>query len=562
MPARSRRAKQRERQIATALAQAADARPQVIPLRKSQASMAMTPMARTSSAMVDPIYQSQIPVLEPWRYPEQFGAYGRGRLWNNYGSGVSFELLRLSVRRCLLQQAVHQVCSHDILQFSKNTRTPELPGWEVRHVDTQDESVNTVSRDVTQRIRRVTDLLKRPHPVFEPSFRGLLSKVMDDYLTINRVAIELMRDHRGAITQFRAVDGATILPTFRVLQRFIGLQQEWPSRFQAYDVAARLLERETGIPILDSEYVCVMRGQLIGSFAPGELLIWEDQPVTDVRVIFPPSYAEKALEGIVSWLYAFYANRNYFSHGNPTEVILGMKGDIQDDSFVAFEEQMRENFTGIKGFWRVPIVQLPIDGALEVIRLKENHREMQFAEWMATLQALVVSGIYRVSTKRIEVQAGGSEGQSLFAHKQVEYIEASKEESFKIHSAFLEDRFTYLVQLLDPDLEFHWTGLEVEDRQEEIKVEQIEVTTYRTVNELRRKHGDVPFTGDDAQWADLPLNALIYQAKGLSGPAASAGDGAPGGDAGSQGDEQDSDWGEEAPQRTVNKALQWEEIQV
>ena len=119
-------------------------------------------------------------VLEPWRYPEQFGAYGRGKLWNNYGSGVSFELLRLTVRRCLLLQAVHQVCAHDILKFSKNARTPELPGWEIRHVEAEDESVNTDTPEITQRIRRATAFLKKPHPVLEPlGFRGFLNKVMD-----------------------------------------------------------------------------------------------------------------------------------------------------------------------------------------------------------------------------------------------------------------------------------------------------------------------------------------------------------------------------------------------
>ena len=97
------------------------------------------------------------------------------------------------------------------------------------------------------------------------------------------------------------------------------------------------------------------------------------------------------------------------SQGNPTEVMLGLKG-VDDDGFVAFEEQMREHFSGLKGFHRVPMVQLPIDGALEVIRLKENHKEMQFQEWMATLQSLVLAGIYRVSVRRAELQSGGGEG--------------------------------------------------------------------------------------------------------------------------------------------------------
>lgn len=560
----SRRAR-RQRQYVRSLEAALASRPSLpappalaprpaFPIRKSIYSMGDVPVPPTSSALVEPIYPSQVPVLEPYRFAETFGAFQRGRLWNSYGVGVSFELLRLAVRRCTLLTAIHQVCLHDILQLSKNVKTPELLGWRVQHCETQDEGVDTETEEIQRRCARVTRHLATPHPIFEPNFRGFLAKVMDDYLTLNRVAIELIRNRRGEIVQFRTVDAATILPTFRVLQRFIGLQYAGQEMNPlAYDVAARVLERETGMPILESEYVCVMRGQLVGTFAPGELLIWEDMPVTDVRILFPPSYVEKALEGIVSWLYAFYLNRNYFSNGNPIEVILGLIGDFQDDSFVALEQQLTENFSGVKGAWRVPLVQLPIDGQLQVIRLKENHREMQFDEWMMTLASLACA-IYRISTRRIELAGRGQQNAALFGHAQQEIIESSKEESFRIHSSFLADRLTHLVRLFDPDLEFVWSGLDTEDRDAEVKVEQVEVTTYRTPNELRRRHGDEPFP-DDKKWGDIPLNALIYQAEGLSMGGGGAGGGPGAGRSPGQGQQPGSAGGREPEENPENTAF-------
>jgi len=405
-----------------------------------------------------------------------------------------------------------------MLMMSKRARTPEVLGWRVQHVASDDETVDTETPAIQARCDQVARLFQCPHPLYEGTFRGFLAKVMDDYLTLNRVAIELIRNRRGQVVQFRAVDAATILPTFRVLQRYVGLEMADGAQPLAYDVAARLLERDTGFPILDSEYVCVMRGQLIGTFAPGELLVWEDMPVTDVRILFPPSYCEKALEGIISWIYAFHYNRSYFSHGNPIEVLIGIAGDIQDDSFVALQEQLRENFSGIKGAWRVPLIQLPAEGSINVIPLKQNHQEMQFTEWMATLEELACS-IYRVSRRRVNADMRGQSG-SMFgggsSRAAQEQIEASKEESFKVHSAFLSEHFTQLTRLIDPDLEFTWTGLDIENRDEEIKTEQIEVTTYMTPNEMRMKHGNEPFPADK-KWGDLPLNQLIFQAEGLAG---------------------------------------------
>jgi hypothetical protein len=482
-------------------------------LTKSTASMATLPVPRTSSSMMHPIYQTQVPVLEPFRPPELFGAYQRGRLWNSYGGGVSFEMLRLAARRCLLLQAIHQMCQHDMLQLSKHAQTPELLGWRIQHSATEDETVDTDTPEIRSRIARITRQFEVPHPVYEYSFRGFLSRIMDDYLTLNRVAIELIRNPRGKVVQFRTVDAATILPTYRVLQRYVGGQMASGQPPLAYDVAARVLERETGYPILDSEYVCVMRGQLVGTFAPGELLVWEDMPITDVRVIFPPSYVEKALEGIISWLYAFHYNRTYFSQGNPIEVILGIAGDIQDDSFVALEDQLRENFSGIKGAWRVPLVQLPVDGMLSVVRLKENHREMQFSEWMATLEELVCA-IYRVSRRRVNADMRGQSGSLGVGQARQEEIESSKEESFRIHRAFLEANLTYLVHLFDPDLEFTWTGLDAEDRSEEIKIEIQEMQNYRSIDEIRLGRGEEPYK---QPWAEIPMNALVFQAAGLTG---------------------------------------------
>jgi hypothetical protein len=98
---------------------------------------------------------------------------------------------------------------------------------------------------------------------------------------------------------------------------------------------------------------------------------------------------------------------------------------------------------------------------------------------------------------------------------------------------------------MDPDLEFVWTGLDIEKRADEIKVEQVEVTTFKTINELRMKHGDEPFP-DDKSWSNLPLNPLIFQAEGLTGAGAGGGaqggQGAEAGGAAAGGQREEPDW--------------------
>jgi hypothetical protein len=433
--------------------------------------------------MVQPVYPSALPRLHPYQTPDAFGAFSKSRLWAGYGSGCSFELLRLAVDRCPLLQAIHSVRVRQVMKLATYARTQEQLGWRPQHVDDDDEQTNTDTPDVEGRRQHLRAFFHCPHPVHERTFSGFLAKVLKDHLTINRVAIELLRNRRGNVVQFRCIDGATILPTFRVLQRYVALYQHAavPQGPWAYEAAARLLEADTGYPVRDSEYVCVMQGQLIGTFAPGDLLVWEFDPTSDVRKIFPPSYAEKALEGIIAWLNAFHYNKNYFTMGNPIEVILGITGEIQDDSFVALQEVLRENFSGLKGAWRVPLVQLPADQHFEVIRLKQNHQEMQFDKWMESLESNATA-IYGMHPSEVNL-AGRQQRHSVMNQANKEYeMEASGADGLATVLGFLAECFTTLTQLVDPEFGFGWSGLEVQDRQDEIRIETQEVTTYRSIN--------------------------------------------------------------------------------
>jgi len=482
------------------------------------------------------VYPSQVPVLDPYQTRDMYGAYSRGRLYAGYGHGASFELLRVAARRCLLIQAVHSCCLHEFTQLAPYAPTRKDLGWRIeprgiRDADDPralDAHVRDTSPELAARRDVVQARLECPHPLYEQTFAGFLQKILKDHLTINRVVIELIRNQRGQVVQFRAIDGATILPTYCILERFIEQRAWGAGKPMGYETAARMLEQETGHPVRDAEYVCVMRGQLVGTFAPGELLVWEFDPSTDIREIFAPSYVEKALEGIISWLYAFAYNKNYFQVGNPIEVILGISGAIEDDSFVALQEQLRENFSGLKGAWRVPLVQLPVDGMLSVIKLKENHKDMQFMEWIDVLISLVCA-VYRKHPNRIYFAGKANEGTMLFEHSKEAEIEASEEEGFRNNRIFFGQHLDNLVRLLDPKMTFTWSGLDVEDEQGQITIETQEVTHYLSIDKLLERKGEEPYR---QPWSQVPLNALVFQAAGLTG-------GGPGGEGDEGGDEGD-----------------------
>jgi hypothetical protein len=177
---------------------------------------------------------------------------------------------------------------------------------------------------------------------------------------------------------------------------------------------------------------------------------------------------------------------------------------------------------------------------------------MQFDKWMESLisNATAIYGMHP-----LEINHGGQQQrQSIMSQANREQeMEASGADGLATVLGFLAECFTQLVSMVDPDFEFNWSGLDIEDRQEEIKIETQEIATYRTIDEIRQRRGEEPFA---QPWSEVPLNSLVFQAAGLTGMAAM--NEPPGEGEDVEGTEAENPGAEEEPEPALAKTFPWQ----
>lgn len=440
----------------------------------------------------------------PFSY--QYG-FQKGRSLGSHWNGLSFDLLREVAKRCLLIKAIHSARFHQIEHIARpwNGKKGEV-GFRVIHKDeyNPDVQVEKIPK-IKERCAKVMAQLETPHPIYNPTFSGFCTKLTADFLTINRPTVELIRNERGEVKQFAAVDGAIVVPTLQYLRQFSS-KSNFPESTSSEELLEKVFNAQQ-IDLSGAEWVIVREGVVESYAPPGRIFIAPLEKTTDIREVdYPPSYVEDSVIGIVSFCNAFSYNSQYFERGNMAEIILGISGDYDDDSLSAFQDQLREGHSGLLGAWRVPIIPMSNPEMLKVFDLKKSNRDMQFLQFLNVNVSLVTAN-YRMHPSTINFVGMSTEGTAIFEHSKEVEIETAKEEGFHTlagHIGLLCDR---VVRSIDPDLRFEWVGLTEEKEAQEAELISKEISTWRSIDEVRIAKGKEPF---EEWWSGVPANPTIF----------------------------------------------------
>src|SRR3989344_1610612 len=440
--------------------------------------------------------------------PEQ--GYRKGRTIGSRWNGLSFALLREIENRSLLTKAIHSARRHQVLFFAKPwTGKKGETGFEIVHKDENNPEIDTKKiENLKERKAKILELFECPHPVNEPTFSGFCTKLVSDLLTINRPAVELIRDDSGQVIHFGAIDGAIILPTLRFLHQFQRSNSAFGSNRFQLDVAIQDFYRREKIDLSGAEWVIVRNGTVEGAVPPGEILVTPIENTTNIdQVGFPPSYLEEAIIGVISFCNAFSYNTSYFDRGQMAEIILGISGDFDDDSFLAFQDQMREGHTGVDGAWKVPVIRLDSQDQIRVVDLKKSNRDMEFKEFLGSVIELTTA-VYRMHPSNINWSAAPGE-RPMFDQGKLTEIETAEEEGLYTLLFQIELICNRIIKANDLDLRFRWVGLTKDEAISEEELRGREISTWKTVDEIRIELGKKPF---NQPWSKIPANPTVFGA--------------------------------------------------
>jgi intein/homing endonuclease len=211
-------------------------------------------------------------------------------------------------------------------------------------------------------------------------------------------------------------------------------------------------------------------------------------------------YLEKCGQETPSWL-------NDYSTATVVELsntglyvpMFDVSVDHKDHMFVA-------NNVLCSNSWRTPILQS--EQGLEWIDLHPNNRDMEFGSWLEYL-IKITCGVFLIDPAEINFDLkGGVQQTPLFESSQEWKLKASRDRGLKPLLRFISKLINeYVINKIDDHFVFDFAGLEELTDQEKHTLRTEQVSSYLTLNEIRRSD-DLP----DLEFGDIPMNPTYLQA--------------------------------------------------
>jgi intein/homing endonuclease len=187
--------------------------------------------------------------------------------------------------------------------------------------------------------------------------------------------------------------------------------------------------------------------------------------------------------------------------------IFNFKGDsMTPDMLEAFRRQWRTSLEGTENSWRTPILQS--EQGIDWIDLTKSNSEMQFSAWMEYLLKITCA-VYLIDPAELNFDMhGGVQQTPLFESSQEWKLKASRDRGLKPLLRFIAKMINeHIVSKIDDHFVFDFGGLDELTEQEKHTLRTEQVSSYLTLNEVRRAE-DLP----DLKYGDIPMSPTYIQA--------------------------------------------------
>lgn len=407
------------------------------------------------------------PDLKSWMFlPDDYMYTGNG--YKQAMKEISFEVLRRMgdtfVAKLVKQSRIDQVSN-----FLKFSLDDQMEGYTVRKKrGLFDQEFAEMTTSDKRKAEYIVNFLEHGglNEKWEltDDLEAFIRKILDDSLTYDQLAFEIVRNRKGDLAKHTAVDASLI----------------------------RLLDSN------DPRYKDAFKNAEVNGFMPMYGMVWEgrilDHPATGQPIIYYPwelgfgvrnrsssvrknGYGTSELEvavQIVTWiLWSFQYNGNFFKQGSQPKGFLNIKNGNGDNTVVnELRQSWRQMMSGVENSHKIPVFE-GID--LEWTDLQVSNRDMEFNAWMEFL-LVVFCSVYRIDPSELGFHFKGQA--DAFGQKgEKERLQHSKEKGLKPLLGFLQKLINkYIVSEIDEEFEFAFTGVDIEDEQAQVDLDTKKVS--------------------------------------------------------------------------------------
>lgn len=413
-----------------------------------------------------------------------------GREWlQKTRQGLGFQDLRQMARNPIIN-AIIGTRINQLAAFCRPQQDPYDIGYRVTTVDG--------SKPNDERVKYIEGWLQQAGmPGYgEDLLETLVRKFMRDSLVLDQGCAEIVYRMNGEPAYVVAVDAATI--------------RKLPASLNSY-----MTENE------DPYYCQVIDDQVKATFTERQMMFGIRNPQTD---IYQAGYGLSELE-VLTRVITTILNTERFNSGQVTQGgtakgLLVVKSDVEKTQFDSFKRDFREAIRNASSYWRPPVLQIARDGEVEWVQLDRSNRDMEYSA-MFDFLVKQATGVYQIDPSEINWTIAGSGTTTNFEAGTSQKQELSKKRGLRPLLTFLANQLNRnLIARIDPLYQIEFPGFET-DRKEDVELRGKEVSSYRTVNEIRQEMGMEPIKG-----GDIILNVLFLKTLGLvkDDPAGGEGD--------------------------------------
>lgn len=336
-------------------------------------------------------------------------------------------------------------------------------------------------------------------------FDTFIRKIVDDSLTYDQMTFECIRNRRGKLERFVAVDAST----FRMADT--AFQEDYKNAFfnnrgsSNWNSQGDLVRKEVNgyLP----QYVQIYQNAVVNDFYPWELCFAVRNPSTSIYSNgYGVSELEELINVITSMLWGDEYNRRFFSQGSAPKGLLRVKGGMSESALQQFKQQWQAMINGVMNSWKTPVVEADVDW----IDLQKNNKDMEYSSWMEYLIKLACA-IYSIDPSEIGWDISRSGGNSgLFEKSEAERIQNSKDKGLYPMLKFIQRKINkYIVEQINPEFEFVFMGMNGMTIEQELEMDIKKLNSFQTLNETREKW-DLPAIKETG---DIIENSVYWQAE-------------------------------------------------
>lgn len=356
------------------------------------------------------------------------------------------------------------------------------------------EQSQKITKEDQNEIRRITDFLLNggddSNKWHGDNFEMFLKKLVDDSLSLDQGTFEVVRNNKGIPVEYLATDGAT----FRIA-----------STYDDDEGIVRGKRAEKKMGYLPS-FVQVIEQEVVEEYYPWELCFGVRNLSSDIyRNGYGRSELEDLIEIVTYMVSADTYNGKFFTQGSNPKGIIKISGNVNTNRLAEFRQQWQSMVSGVMNAWKIPVLE---SDKMDWIDLQKSNVDMQFSTWQEYLLKVACS-CYKIAPEELGFSVGNaSSGGSMFESGAESRLKYSRDKGLIPLLKTLEYWINrWLVQPLNEDFEFAFTGYDVDGKEKELELDIKMVGSFVGHKEMREKWGYKRDFAED----DFPLNNAWIQ---------------------------------------------------